>query len=189
MDCVIPGTPQQIHTLIWTSGFIRDFMLNNQKLTGMGSFYIRSGVTRLNMSPELQTSDWVPQKAGSHLLSRTLSYIKPLHNSLGPRSTKCEITDETVYADFDDYVSNVTTTRTPNVPSGGAFSVKTRTCLMWASAASTRIKVTTKIEWTGRSYVKCGSLPSSVCQAVNLNCHPCSHDRKGCHGGTTKLAC
>lgn len=92
---------------------------------------------------------------GSHLLSRTLSYIKPLNNSLGPKSTRCECVDETVHADFDDYFSNVTTTRTPNVPSGGAFSVKTRTCLMWAGTASTRIKVTSNIEWTGRSYIKC----------------------------------
>lgn len=43
MDCVIPGTPQQIHTLMWTSGFIRDFMVNNQKLTGMESFVFKAG--------------------------------------------------------------------------------------------------------------------------------------------------
>jgi hypothetical protein len=34
MDCLMPGTPGQIHTLMWTSAFIRDFMVNNQKLLG-----------------------------------------------------------------------------------------------------------------------------------------------------------
>lgn len=82
-----------------------------------------------------------------------MSYIKPLTASLGPKQTKCEITDETVHAD-DDYISTVTTTRTPEVPSGGVFSVKTRTCVMWASPVSSRVIVTTQVEWTGRSFIK-----------------------------------
>lgn len=60
----------------------------------------------------------------------------------------------TAHADFDDYVSMVTTTRNPDVPSGGVFSVKTRTCLSWASAGSTRVLVTTEVQWTGRSFIK-----------------------------------
>ena len=44
-------------------------------------------------------------------------YIKPLTGSLGPKQTKCEITDETVHVDFDDYIATVTTTQTPKVPS------------------------------------------------------------------------
>lgn len=35
MNCVLPGTPEQIQNLMWTSGFVRDFMLNDQKLIGM----------------------------------------------------------------------------------------------------------------------------------------------------------
>ena len=83
-----------------------------------------------------------------------MSYIKPLNGSIGPRSTKCELRDETVYCDFDDHVITVTTTRTPDVPSGGVFAVKTRTCIMWASAVSTKVIVTTQVEWTGRSFIK-----------------------------------
>jgi VAD1 Analog of StAR-related lipid transfer domain len=83
-----------------------------------------------------------------------MSYIKPLSASLGPKQTKCEITDETVHIDFDDYISTITTTRTPDVPSGGVFSVKTRTCVMWASPVSSRVLVTTQVEWTGRSFIK-----------------------------------
>lgn len=58
------------------------------------------------------------------------------------------------HCDYDEYISMVTTTRTPDVPSGGVFSVKTRTCLTWAGPASTRVVVTTEVEWTGKSWVK-----------------------------------
>jgi len=99
-------------------------------------------------------SDWSPVTAGSKLLTRTMSYIKPLNGSLGPKQTKCEITDETVHVDVDEYISTIATTRTPDVPSGGVFSVKTRTCVMWASPVSSRVMVTTQVEWTGRSFIK-----------------------------------
>jgi hypothetical protein len=42
------------------------------------------------------------------------------------------------------------------VPSGGVFSVKTKTCIMWASSVSTRVLITTQVEWTGRSFIRCG---------------------------------
>ena len=101
-------------------------------------------------------SDWSPVSAGSKLLTRNMSYIQPLPASLGSKQTKCEITDETVYADnaVDDLFSTVTTTRTPDVPSGDMFSVKTRTCVMLASPVSSRVIVTTQVEWTGRSFIK-----------------------------------
>jgi hypothetical protein len=83
-----------------------------------------------------------------------MSYIKRLNGSIGPKSTRCEIRYETLHCDFDDYVVVLTTTRTPDVPSGGVFGVKTRTCLMWASSASSRIVVTSQVEWTGRSFIK-----------------------------------
>jgi len=88
------------------------------------------------------------------LLARNMSYIKPLTGSVGPRQTKCELKEESVHVDFDDYVSTTTTTRTPDVPSGGSFSVKTRTCIMWAGPATTRVVVSTTVEWTGRSFLK-----------------------------------
>ncbi|KAF5385387.1 hypothetical protein D9615_001078 [Tricholomella constricta] len=136
LETVLPGTPERIHNLIFASGFMKDFMAVNQKLM------------------DIQISDWTPTAPGSTLLARNMSYIKPLNGSLGPKQTKCELRDETVYRDFDDYVVTMTTTRTPDVPSGGVFAVKTRTCIMWASAVSTRIVVTTEVEWTGRSFIK-----------------------------------
>jgi hypothetical protein len=83
-----------------------------------------------------------------------MSYTKPLTAPVGPKQTRCELRDETVFCDFDNYVTTVTTTRTPEVPSGNAFSVETRTCIMWASAVSSRIIVTTQVNWTGRSFIK-----------------------------------
>ncbi|PPQ79364.1 hypothetical protein CVT25_002634 [Psilocybe cyanescens] len=136
MDVTIPGTPEKINSLMFTSGFIKDFMVRNQKLL------------------DIQMSDWSPVVPGSKLLTRNFSYIKPLNGSLGPKQTKCELKDEMVYCDFDQYVSTVTTTRTPDVPSGGVFSVKTRTCVTWAGPISTRVLVTTQVEWTGRSFIK-----------------------------------
>lgn len=37
MDVVVPGTPEKIHALIFSSAFIKDFMVTNQKLTGESS--------------------------------------------------------------------------------------------------------------------------------------------------------
>jgi len=99
-------------------------------------------------------SDWAPVNPGSKLLTRNMSYIKPLNGSLGPKQTKCEIKDETVHSDFESYISTVTTTRTPEVPSGGVFAVKTRTCITWAGPISSKVLVTTQVEWSGRSFIK-----------------------------------
>ncbi|KAG7100159.1 hypothetical protein E1B28_001939 [Marasmius oreades] len=138
MDTVVPGTPDRIHNLMFASGFIKEFMSGNQKLT------------------DIQISDWIPTSpdAPQGHLARNMSYIKPLNAPVGPKSTKCEIRDEVVHCEFDDYVSTISTTRTPDVPSGSVFSVKTRTCIMWDSVASSRIIVTTQVEWTGRSFIK-----------------------------------
>lgn len=34
LDVIIPGTPEKIYNLMFTSGFIKDFMRNEQKLMG-----------------------------------------------------------------------------------------------------------------------------------------------------------
>ena len=83
-----------------------------------------------------------------------MTYIKPLYASIGPKQTKCELRDETMHCDFDAFVSMLTTTRTPDVPSGNVFSVKTRTCITWASAVASKVLVTTQVEWMGRSFIK-----------------------------------
>ncbi|THH18632.1 hypothetical protein EW146_g2399 [Bondarzewia mesenterica] len=136
LETVLPGTPERIYNLLFASGFIKDFMRVDQKLE------------------DIQISDWAPSTSDPKCLTRNMSYIKPLNSSIGPKSTKCELRDETIHCDFEDYIVTITTTRTPDVPSGGVFSVKTRTCIMWASAVSTKVIVTTQVEWTGRSFIK-----------------------------------
>ncbi|KAG8854851.1 hypothetical protein FRB91_003013 [Serendipita sp. 411] len=136
MEVVVPGTPEQIYNLMFASGFIKDFLSQNQKLM------------------DIQTSDWQPSPENQHLLSRNMSYIKPLSGGFGPKQTKCELRDENQHVDFNDYASTITTTRTPEVPSGGVFSVKTRTCIMWAGNSSTKVMVTFTVEWTGKSFIK-----------------------------------
>ncbi|EMD32667.1 hypothetical protein CERSUDRAFT_118693 [Gelatoporia subvermispora B] len=136
MECILPGTPEKIYNLMFTSGFMKDFMRENQKLL------------------DIQISDWMPTAESAKLLARNMSYIKPLNGSIGPKSTRCELRDETIHCDFDDYACMLTTTRTPDVPSGSVFQVKTRTCIMWASSVSSKVIVTTQVEWTGRSFIK-----------------------------------
>lgn len=105
-------------------------------------------------SAELQISDWAPEKSGSNLLARTMSYIKPLNGSIGPKQTKCLLTDESAHVDFDDYVCVITSTRTPDVPSGSAFCVKTRTSMTWSKNNTCRVLVTTGVEWSKSSFIK-----------------------------------
>ncbi|KAG9011250.1 hypothetical protein FRB93_003051 [Tulasnella sp. JGI-2019a] len=136
MDTTLPGTPEKIYNLMITSGFIKEFMSDNQKLTS------------------IQISDWAPLAEGSNLLARNMSYIKPLNGPVGPKQTKCELRDETVHVDFDDWVTTLTTTRTPDVPSGGSFAIKTRTCITWAGPTSSRVVITSAVEWSGRSFLK-----------------------------------
>lgn len=136
LDTVFPGEPDKIYNLMFASGFVKDFMRDDQKLF------------------DIQISDWQPVSAGSTLLTRNMSYIKPLGGSFGPKQTKCELRDETIHFDPEKYITMLTTTRTPDVPSGSAFSVKSRTCLTWAGACATRVVVTSTVEWTGSSFIK-----------------------------------
>lgn len=113
---------------------------------------------------DLQISDWAPSPTHAHLLTRSLSYIRRLNASIGPRQTKCVIVDENAHIDFDDFVCVITTTRTPDVPSGSAFAVKTRTSMTWAKGNSCRVVVTTGVEWSKSSFIK------GECHLIHWNC-------------------
>ncbi|PWZ00326.1 hypothetical protein BCV70DRAFT_108621 [Testicularia cyperi] len=137
LDTTYPTVPEKIYNLLFTSGFMKDFWTQDQKLT------------------DLQMSDWCPNPQSNNMLSRNISYIKPLAGGFGPKQTKCNLTDETIHVDFDNYVVTLTTTRTPDVPSGGSFSVKTRTCITWEGTGNvSRVYVTCQVEWTGRSMIR-----------------------------------
>lgn len=86
--------------------------------------------------------------------TRTWTYIKPLYAALGPKQTKCIVTENLESLDFDKSITLILSTRTPEVPSGTMFTVKTRYCFTWAENNSTRIQVNYNTEWTGKSWIK-----------------------------------
>ncbi|KAK6335846.1 hypothetical protein TWF730_003221 [Orbilia blumenaviensis] len=86
--------------------------------------------------------------------ARSFSYVKPLNASIGPKSTKCLITEVVEQEDLEKAVTVVTYTQTPDVPSGGVFKVLTRTCLMWGEGNGTRIVMNCTVEWSGKSWIK-----------------------------------
>lgn len=85
---------------------------------------------------------------------RNYSYIKPLSGPIGPKQTKCLITEKLVEYDLNDHVLLEQITVTPDVPSGSSFLIKTKLYLSWAESNSTRIHVITGVEWTGKSWIK-----------------------------------
>lgn len=86
--------------------------------------------------------------------TRQYSYIKPLGGSIGPKQTKCITTENLDFFDLEKSVTITCTTQTPDVPSGSAFSVKTRYCLSWAPGNQTRFQMNCAVEWTAKSWLK-----------------------------------
>lgn len=137
LDTTYPAVPEKIYNLLFTSTFMKEFWTDDQKLM------------------DLQISEWSPSADNRNLLSRNISFIKPLAGGFGPKQTKCVLTDENLHVDFDNYVVTLTTTRTPDVPSGGSFSVKTKTCITWEGTGNvSHVYVTCQVEWSGRSMLK-----------------------------------
>ncbi|KAI0971399.1 hypothetical protein F4678DRAFT_479321 [Xylaria arbuscula] len=86
--------------------------------------------------------------------NRAYSYIKPLNAPIGPRQTKCIVTETVEHIDFEKAMSVLVVTQTPDVPNGNIFCVKTKYCLSWAENNSTRVTMNCTIEWTGKSWLK-----------------------------------
>ena len=88
------------------------------------------------------------------LLKREYSYRRQLGYSIGPKSTRCEVTETIEHMNLADYVVVTTTTQTPDVPLGNAFAVKTRYVFSWGELNSTDLLISLYIEWKGKSWVK-----------------------------------
>ncbi|KAJ2968636.1 hypothetical protein NQ176_g9082 [Zarea fungicola] len=86
--------------------------------------------------------------------TRTWTYIKPLYAALGPKQTKCIVTETLESLDYEKSITLVLSTRTPEVPSGTLFTVKTSYCFTWAENNATRLQVSYTTEWTGKSWIK-----------------------------------
>jgi VAD1 Analog of StAR-related lipid transfer domain len=90
-----------------------------------------------------------------------MSYIRPLFNPVGPKQTRCNITEQILTQDFNSFCVAVTATTTPDVPSGSSFQVLTKYCMMWAGGSTTRVLITCSIEWSKSSWLK-GAIEKGV---------------------------
>jgi hypothetical protein len=86
--------------------------------------------------------------------TRNYTYIKPLYASIGPKQTKCVVTETLENIDLEKAVNVLVSTQNPDVPSGNIFVVKTKYCLTWAENNGTRIQINNVIEWSGKSWLK-----------------------------------
>ncbi|WFC94893.1 hypothetical protein MBRA1_001531 [Malassezia brasiliensis] len=137
LDDTFDVQPKKLFHMLFCEEFMENFLTENQHLT------------------ELKISNWENDGTNKDVsASRKVQYIKPLNGPIGPKQTHCEIKEEQLHIDFDDFCTTMTTTQTPDVPSGSSFYIKTRTCFMWAEHGHTRLLVTCAVEWTGRSMIK-----------------------------------
>ncbi|KAK5310611.1 hypothetical protein LTR70_009339, partial [Exophiala xenobiotica] len=138
-DEIIPAPLGKIYSLLYgpqSTTFVRKFLLD--------------GVSK---AQDLQLED---DKKGldNETKTRKYQYIKPLGGSIGPKQTTCITTENMDFFDLEKAVSVSCTTQTPDVPSGSAFSTKTRYCLTWAPGNATRFQMNMTIEWTAKSWLK-----------------------------------
>lgn len=139
-EAVIPAPLGQVYSLLHgpnSAAFLSDFLSQNQK------------VVDLQMDDADEKDGLCPAAP-----SRTISYIKPLNGVVGPKQTKCILTETLDYYDLELAVVVTATTLTPDVPSGNVFSVKNKVLLTWAENNATRFLATGTVEWTGRSFFK-----------------------------------
>ena len=137
-DDIIPAPLGKVYAMVFgaaSGGFMAKWLLDEIKVTDLTMEDDKKG-----LSEESRT--------------RNYSYIKPLYASIGPKSTKCVVTETLDSFDLEKAVSVTQSTQTPDVPSGNLFATKTHFCLMWAPGNATRLVINFTIEWTGKSWLK-----------------------------------
>jgi hypothetical protein len=138
MEAIIPAPLGKVFSLVFgpqSTTFMRRFLVDEEKCT------------------ELQQLEEGGALSNDHK-SRTFNYIKPLGGAIGPRQTKCIITETLEQLDLQKAVSVMCSTQTPDVPSGSSFVTKTKYCLMWAPNNGTKLIMTYNVEWSGKSWLK-----------------------------------
>ncbi|KAH8680979.1 GRAM domain-containing protein [Xylariales sp. PMI_506] len=136
-DEVIPAPLGKVYNLIFgpaSVNFMSKWLTGDQKCTDL-QMDDKIGLTQDNKS-------------------RLYTYTKPLYAPIGPKQTKCIVTESIEGFDLEKAVNVIVNTQTPDVPSGNVFSVKTKYCLHWAENNATRVIVNCTIEWTGKSWLK-----------------------------------
>ncbi|SSD60618.1 uncharacterized protein SCODWIG_02379 [Saccharomycodes ludwigii] len=85
---------------------------------------------------------------------REYQYDKGLNYPVGPKTTRCLVRETILSLEYDNYINVLNTTRTPDVPSGSNFSVKTRYMIRWGPNGSSVLKISFWVDWTGSSWIK-----------------------------------
>lgn len=85
---------------------------------------------------------------------REFTYTKRLNNSIGPKQTKCLITETIEHMDINNYIMVKQVTKTPDVPSGNSFAVHSCIYMSWGPGNSTLLTVVSKVVWSGKSFLK-----------------------------------
>ncbi|EGO59751.1 hypothetical protein NEUTE1DRAFT_80128 [Neurospora tetrasperma FGSC 2508] len=136
-DDVVPAPLGKVYNLLFgapSSAWMTKWLLNDQKCF------------EINMDDKKGLNN--EQK------TRTFNYIKPLNASIGPKQTKCMVTEQLDNLDFEKAVNVTVSTQNPDVPNGNIFVVKTKYCLSWAENNATRVQINCTIEWSGKSWLK-----------------------------------
>lgn len=136
MDTIYSTDIETIYNLLYNSNFMQHFLSDIEKST------------------EICIGPWAKLETGDVEYSRESSFIKQLGGVIGPKSTKCYLKEDMIHLDVNNYVSQMTVTQTPDVPSGGSFHVKTRTCISYVAQRQVRVLVTVLVEFTKSSWLK-----------------------------------
>ncbi|KAK4052009.1 hypothetical protein OIO90_004539 [Microbotryomycetes sp. JL221] len=129
-DFDLPTSPLKAYNLLFKDEeFLRPFLETKEGLK------------------ELNLGQWHEQD-GKKLQTREMDYIKPLNSSIGPKQTHCFVEDDEELVEPEQAIVDVTTTKTPDVPSGHDFSTMTKTVFTWSQTGGTRVHVTSDVEWT-----------------------------------------
>ncbi|CAG8728493.1 996_t:CDS:2 [Gigaspora margarita] len=82
LDTKYNGSIESIYAILFDSNFVLEF------------------VRKLENNNDIEFGNWSTDE--NSCMTRNISYIKKLSNPLGPKSTKCYLTDEILYKNFDD---------------------------------------------------------------------------------------
>lgn len=99
-------------------------------------------------------SSFQPVQGNPSQLERSYTYRRALRYSIGPKSTKCLVREVIEQLDFSRCAVVLNTTSTPDVPSGGSFTVNTRYYFTWGLENTTSLRIAYFVKWTGRSWIK-----------------------------------
>ncbi|ORX38733.1 hypothetical protein BD324DRAFT_622133 [Kockovaella imperatae] len=141
IDTQFPIPLEELYKLLYHNDeFIHDFMTNDKKLTDV------------NIDP------WKDEPK-----KRTMSYVMHM-SGMGPSESDCYSTETVAVADPKTSYEIVSETRTPGVPSGKRFVIRTRTVLTHAEVhhkPGSRMYVTTECDWSSSSWLK-GTITPAV---------------------------